>query len=169
MKVFYKKDNHKNKEGTGSKFSRVISLSLMLSAIFLSVIFVTKYTADRLYTARDQGIVDGEESNSPRGDNTNDTDSTPDVKDTKLLNPSVSKVSSRLTTHTAILDPHACIQYDSLTREIKITCESTNLAQVNEILNDPKILKKEGDGIWPLNANLTISDGASFTIDSNDT
>ena len=87
MKVFYKKDNHKNKEGTGSKFSRVISLSLMLSAIFLSVIFVQNIAADRLYTARDQGIVDGEESNSPRGDNTNDTDSTPDVKDTKLPRP----------------------------------------------------------------------------------
>ena len=169
MKVFYEKDNQNSKKGTRSKSFRVISLSLLLCAIFLNPLFVQNIDASRLYTARDQGIVDGQESNNTKGDKLSPVDSTKQVKDTKLPDPSVSKVSSRLTTHTATLDPHACISYDSLTREIKITCESTNLAQVNEILNDPKILKNEGDGIWLLNANLTISDGASFTIDSNDT
>ena len=165
MNVFF--ENDKYNHATGSKSFRVISLLIiLLFAIVPNALFVQNIDADRLYTARQQG-VDGEQ-NSGNGDIPDDSNKTKNVKESKILNPSVSQVS-RLTTHTATLDPHVCIRYDSLTREITISCKSTNFAQVYEILNDPKILKKEGDGIWLLNANLTVSDGAGFTINSNDT
>ena len=36
------------------------------------------------------------------------------------------------------------------------------------MLKNPSVLKKEGDGVWLLNANLSIADGANFTVNSND-
>jgi parallel beta-helix repeat protein len=47
-------------------------------------------------------------------------------------------------------------------------CPEANLSHVDKVLKNPSILKNEGDGVWLLNANLTIADGANFSIDSND-
>lgn len=190
MNIFFEKDNHDISHGSGSKSIRVICcLSLILSVIFLNALLVQNTDASRLYTAR-QGAVDGQNNDSKEGDNAAGDNaagsestsesvskhgekdvtkkSTKHVQEAKIVEPSETQ-DSRTTTHTATLDPKICIKFDSLNREITISCEMTNLSQVHKVLNDPKILKKEGDGIWLLNANLTISDGASFTINSNDT
>jgi mannuronan 5-epimerase len=167
MNVFFGKDNHNNNHSSGSKSFRVISLLLIFHfAIVSNALLVQNIDATRLSTARDLETEAG--GNSEKGDNTNDTSRSEHVEEAKSLDPSDSRVS-RITTRTAALDPHFCVEYDSLNKEITISCESTNFSQVHEVLNDPNVLKNEGDGIWLLNANLTIADGASFTIDSNDT
>jgi mannuronan 5-epimerase len=154
-------------QSTGSKFFPVLILSLIsLLAIFSNSIFVNNIDASRLYTAREQGIV-SEETNEERH-NPVDTSKVEHVKVPKFFDASSSR-DTRVTVHTMALDPNFCVKYDSLNREITITCESTNLSQVVDVLNDPGVLKKEDDGVWLLNANLTINEGATFTIDSNDT
>jgi poly(beta-D-mannuronate) C5 epimerase len=151
-------------QSTGSKFFPVLILSLVsLFAIFSNSIFVNNIDASRLYTAREQGTVTEEtsEEGHKRGDTSN-------VEQVKFFDASSSR-DARVTVHTMALDPQYCVKYDSPNREITITCESTNLSQVYDVLNDPGVLKKEDDGVWLLNANLTINEGATFTIDSNDT
>lgn len=73
------------------------------------------------------------------------------------------------TLHQASLNPETCVTYDVATRLITITCVSARLSDVGKALNDSSILKNEGNGTWLLNSNLSIADGADFTIDSNDT
>lgn len=77
--------------------------------------------------------------------------------------------NSRVTIHTAANNPLFCVKYDASTRLITVTCKSANLGIVENVLRNPEILRKERDGSWLLNANLTIADGADFTIDSNNT
>jgi poly(beta-D-mannuronate) C5 epimerase len=166
MYVLFKKDNHNNNQFNISKFFRVISLFIIsLFAIVSNGLLVQDIDASRLSTARDQGTEAGR--SGEKGDNTDDTNRSEHVKVAKSLDTSDSSVN-RITTRTAALDPLFCVEFDSLTKEITISCESTNFNQVQKVLNDPDILKNEGDGVWLLNANLTIADGASFTIDSND-
>ncbi len=64
-----------------------------------------------------------------------------------------------------------CINYDPSTRTITVSCTTpTRLTDVNNALNDNGILAKQTpDGTWFLNANLVISKGAVFHIDSTDT
>lgn len=76
---------------------------------------------------------------------------------------------SRVTIHTAANIPSFCVKYDKSTNLITVTCKSANLRVIENVIKNPEILRKERDGNWLLNANLTIADGASFTIDSNDT
>jgi poly(beta-D-mannuronate) C5 epimerase len=151
-------------QSTGSKIFPVIILSLIsLIAVLSSSIFVNNIHASSIYIAREQGIVS--EETSKVGHNPGDTSK---VKHIKFLDVSSSQ-AGRVTVHTMALDPQFCVKYDSTNREITITCESTNLSQVHDVLNDPDVLEKEDDGVWLLNANLTINEGANFTIDSNDT
>jgi mannuronan 5-epimerase len=151
-------------QSTGSKIFLVIILSLIsLIAIFSNSIFVNNIHASSLYLAREQGIVTAE--TSEEGRNPGDTSK---IERVKFLDASSNR-DGRVTVHTMALDPQYCVKYDSPNREITITCESTNLSQVHDVLNDPGVLKKEDNGVWLLNANLTINEGANFTIDSNDT
>jgi mannuronan 5-epimerase len=65
----------------------------------------------------------------------------------------------------------SCIAYDVTTRSITVSCTSpTRLTDVNNALYNNNILAKQSsNGVWFLNANLVISKGAIFHIDSTDT
>ena len=73
----------------------------------------------------------------------------------------------------SLSSPAACINYDSTTRMITISCASANLAEVYNQLNDNNILEKQesssNTNVWSLNANLTIDRGSTFYINSTDT
>ncbi|MER5176246.1 MAG: right-handed parallel beta-helix repeat-containing protein [Candidatus Nitrosocosmicus sp.] len=62
-----------------------------------------------------------------------------------------------------------CIRYNVLQRSIIISCKSATLTDVFNQLNNPSILNKQPQGVWLLNANMTIQPGASLTIDPKDT
>jgi mannuronan 5-epimerase len=67
--------------------------------------------------------------------------------------------------------PTGCINYNPATRTITVSCTTpARLTDVNNALHDNSILAKQtSDGVWFLNANLVISKGAVFHIDSTDT
>ncbi|HEY6165600.1 MAG TPA: hypothetical protein VIW25_11865, partial [Nitrososphaeraceae archaeon] len=73
----------------------------------------------------------------------------------------------------SLSSPAACINYDSTTRMITISCASANLAEVYNQLNDNNVLEKQesssNTNVWSLNANLTIDRGSTFYINSTDT
>ena len=70
----------------------------------------------------------------------------------------------------------SCINYDPSARLITVTCTSASLTDVYNSLNDPNILGIErqressssSGNLWLLNANLKISQGATFYINSTD-
>jgi poly(beta-D-mannuronate) C5 epimerase len=67
---------------------------------------------------------------------------------------------------------NGCINYDSVRRLITVSCNSATLTDIYNQLNDPAVLNKEPqqrNGVWLLNANLTINKGATLTIDPADT
>jgi poly(beta-D-mannuronate) C5 epimerase len=74
----------------------------------------------------------------------------------------------------------SCINYDQSARLIIVTCTSANLSDVYNELKDPSILDiqkqrhpdssfSSSNNVWLLNANLTISKGATLYINSTDT
>ncbi len=67
--------------------------------------------------------------------------------------------------------PSSCIDYDLTTRSIIVSCtNSIRLTDVNNALHNNNILAKQSsNGVWFLNANIVISKGAVFHIDSTDT
>src|SRR6476661_11296536 len=66
---------------------------------------------------------------------------------------------------------NGCISYDSVRRMITVSCRSATLTDIYNQLNDPAVLNKEQqhNGVWLLNANLTINKGATLTIEPTDT
>jgi mannuronan 5-epimerase len=62
-----------------------------------------------------------------------------------------------------------CISYNSIEKSITITCNSANLTEINNELNNPSILSKQPNGVWLLNAGLVIDKGSTLNIDSKDT
>src|SRR5437870_283909 len=63
-----------------------------------------------------------------------------------------------------------CISYDDSERTIAITCKVAYLTDIYNQLRDHRhILDRQSNGIWLLNANLTIDKGATLVIDSTDT
>jgi mannuronan 5-epimerase len=67
---------------------------------------------------------------------------------------------------------NGCISYDSVQRLITVSCKSATLTDIYNQLNDPGVLNKEQqqrNGVWLLNANITINKGSTLTIDSTDT
>src|SRR6266496_1549368 len=62
----------------------------------------------------------------------------------------------------------ACVTYSSSSSTITVSCTSaTHLVEVNNVLNNPAILKKDS-GIWTLAANLVVAKGGNLVIDSTD-
>ena len=64
-----------------------------------------------------------------------------------------------------------CINYNPSTRTITVSCgSSARLANIDNKLHDSGVLAKQSPtGTWFLSANLVISKGATFHIDSIDT
>ncbi|HET7147150.1 MAG TPA: right-handed parallel beta-helix repeat-containing protein [Candidatus Nitrosopolaris sp.] len=63
-----------------------------------------------------------------------------------------------------------CINYNQSTRTITVSCSSARLTDIDKTLHDSSLLAKQSPiGTWFLSANLMISKGATFHIDSTDT
>src|SRR5215216_2840544 len=68
------------------------------------------------------------------------------------------------------MESDSCVRYDSTENEIRINCESANLTDIYNQLQDPDLLHKETtDGVWLLNAGIIIEQGATLYINSTDT
>src|SRR5215213_6604145 len=59
----------------------------------------------------------------------------------------------------------ACIDYEAEENTIAINCNASFL-DVVQTINDPEILEQEDDGQYILNANLEVSDGITFKMNS---
>ena len=62
-----------------------------------------------------------------------------------------------------------CIKYEPDSNEIMVTCKSAHLDDIYRQLNDESILRQTTKGVWLLNGNLTIANGARLQIDPSDT
>src|ERR687896_793674 len=62
-----------------------------------------------------------------------------------------------------------CVFYDFASRTINVCGGVVSLDTINKILRDPSLLNNTTDKIWFLNANISVLDGATLTVSSNDT
>ena len=62
-----------------------------------------------------------------------------------------------------------CVFYDLQSRTINVCGGTVSLDTINKILKDPSLLNNTAEKIWFLNANISVLDGATLTISSNDT
>src|SRR5215217_34275 len=60
----------------------------------------------------------------------------------------------------------ACIDYEAEENTIALSCNASFL-DVVQAINDPEILEQEDDGQYILNANLEVSDGITFKMNSS--
>ena len=91
---------------------------------------------------------------------------------TGLIDFSEVKAQQQGGTPLAAGNGNGCISYDSVERLITVSCKSATLTDIYNQLNDPSILNKEQhqrNGVWLLNANITINKGSTLTIDPTDT
>ena len=90
-------------------------------------------------------------------------------------------VSSSLTPQTTDSSLASCISYDPEDNMITITCQSANLSDIHNILEDRNVLSKEddvdtisdttdgdSDTVWQLNAGITVAQNAILYINSTD-
>ncbi|MBV9178074.1 MAG: hypothetical protein JO297_13665, partial [Nitrososphaeraceae archaeon] len=65
----------------------------------------------------------------------------------------------------------SCISYDPVRRLITVSCKSATLTDIYNQLKNPDVLDKDPQqqGVWLLNANITIDKGSTLTIDPTDT
>jgi mannuronan 5-epimerase len=65
----------------------------------------------------------------------------------------------------------SCISYDPVRRLITVSCQSATLTDIYNQLQNPDVLNKDPQqqGVWLLNANITIDKGSTLTIDPTDT
>ena len=78
-----------------------------------------------------------------------------------------SSSSSSLSSYTA--SPSSCITYDSTARLITISCQSAHLSDVYNQVNNHEVLDRQPQGLWLLNANVTINKGSTLNIEPTDT
>ncbi len=64
---------------------------------------------------------------------------------------------------------NSCIKYDNIQRLIIVSCKSATLTDISKQINNYGILDKQPNGVWILNANLTINPGSTLNIDPRDT
>ena len=89
--------------------------------------------------------------------------------------------SSSLTPQTTDSSLASCISYDPEDNMITITCQSANLSDIHNILEDRNVLSKEDDVdtisdttdgdsdiVWQLNAGITVAQNAILYINSTD-
>jgi mannuronan 5-epimerase len=91
---------------------------------------------------------------------------------TGLIDFSEVKAQQHGGTPLAAGNGNGCISYDSVRRMITVSCKSATLTDIYNQLNDPAVLSKEQhqrNGVWLLNANITINKGSTLTIDPTDT
>jgi mannuronan 5-epimerase len=98
-----------------------------------------------------------------------DSEMTEGGTQTKMLTITSSAASSTPASSTpASSYNESCVSYDPSSRTITIRCKPTNLTDIDNHLNDDSVLDKQANGIWLLNAGITIDKGAVLNIDSRD-
>ncbi|MGA9743107.1 MAG: right-handed parallel beta-helix repeat-containing protein [Nitrososphaeraceae archaeon] len=142
----------------------VVLSSFLVFTLFSYSLLVQNIAADRLFTLQDQATANPQKK-LPAQDNQD----TSDAEDSTDTIDQIKPTLKRITSHNAASDPRFCVGYDQLTRSITVSCKTANLSHVDNVLKNPAVLKKEGDGVWLLNANLTIADGSDFNVNSTDT
>jgi mannuronan 5-epimerase len=65
--------------------------------------------------------------------------------------------------------PGKCVRYDDTKLMITVSCKTATLTDLYNQLKNPTILNKQPNGVWLLNANITINPGATLNIDPTDT
>ena len=65
----------------------------------------------------------------------------------------------------------SCIEYNEGQKSIMVSCKTATLTDIYNQLKNPNILNKQppNDGVWLLNANITINPGATLNIGPSDT
>lgn len=64
-----------------------------------------------------------------------------------------------------------CVTFNSEERMITISCKTTNLTQIDNVLKNPEVIRKDvnTDRGWVLNAGITVAENAILYINSSDT
>jgi mannuronan 5-epimerase len=70
---------------------------------------------------------------------------------------------------TPVKSSNACVKYDETKRLITVSCKTTTLSDIYNQINNSDVLSKQQQGVWLLNANVTIEKGSTLTIDPKDT
>src|SRR4051794_16023209 len=65
---------------------------------------------------------------------------------------------------TPIKSSNACVKYDETKRLITVSCKTTTLSNIYNQINNSDVLSKQQQGVWLLNANVTIEKGSTLTI-----
>jgi poly(beta-D-mannuronate) C5 epimerase len=91
-------------------------------------------------------------------------------EDANIIGAGSSSSSSSSNAGSTTFPTPSCISYNPSTRTITVSCTSARLSDIFNEIHDNSILAKQSPaGTWFLNANLHISKGAIFHIDSTDT
>ena len=69
------------------------------------------------------------------------------------------QISGQILSHHTSAQPvrNSCTKYDSNQRLIIVSCKSATLTDISNKINNYGILDKQPNGVWVLNANLTIN------------
>lgn len=67
--------------------------------------------------------------------------------------------------------PSSCVTFDSEERVITITCRNINLTEINTVLKDPDVLRRDEavENGWILNAGIIVAADSLLYINSTDT
>jgi mannuronan 5-epimerase len=83
-----------------------------------------------------------------------------------------SEVNAQQETFSTATEKYNCISYNDVKRLIKLSCKFATLTDIYNQINNHEVLDRQPQqqqGIWLLNANLTIDKGSTLTIDPKDT
>jgi hypothetical protein len=56
----------------------------------------------------------------------------------------------------AVVFSTECVTYDAHYNTITVSCDM-DLPQIDQVLNDESLLKKDTDGVWILNATIKVN------------
>jgi poly(beta-D-mannuronate) C5 epimerase len=80
-----------------------------------------------------------------------------------------SPTSSSSSSSSSYTASPSCITYDPSARLITISCQSAHFSDVYNQVNNREVLDRQPQGLWLLNANVTINKGSTLDIDPTDT
>src|SRR6478672_13064493 len=126
----------------GKSLRAVVLSSFLVFTLFSYSLLVQNISADRIFTLRDQAIAKPQEK-IPAQDNQDTTDAEDSTDTIDQIKPSIK----RITSHNVASDPRFCVGYDQPPRSITVSCKTANLSHVDNVLKNPAVLKKEGDGV----------------------
>jgi parallel beta-helix repeat protein len=107
--------------------------------------------------------------NNTYDDANNSNDEEERVRDTKLVSLEITPLNSTSYPSFSGVTNKSCVNYDSVNHTIYLCGGSTNLSNINRIINSSDALNNTSDKNWILNANVSIANNATLFINSTDT